>query len=41
MYKRQMPVILQEADYQTWLTAEWDEAAKLVAPFPSQLMAVD
>jgi putative SOS response-associated peptidase YedK len=41
LHPKAMPVILQEADYQKWLTADWAGAAKLVAPFPSQLMAVE
>lgn len=41
LHPKAMPVILAEADYQTWLTAEWDEAKALVTPFPSQLMAVE
>ena len=41
LHPKAMPVILQEADYQAWLTADWAEAAKLVTPFPSQLMAVE
>ena len=40
LHPKAMPVILHEADYQAWLTADWMEAAKLVTPFPSQLMAV-
>lgn len=34
-----MPVILQRADEESWLTAGWSRAARLVEPFPSQLMA--
>jgi putative SOS response-associated peptidase YedK len=40
LHPKAMPVILQEADYAAWLTADWKNAAKLVTPFPSQLMAV-
>lgn len=40
LHPRAMPVILAEADYSAWLTADWEEAVKLVTPFPSQLMAV-
>jgi putative SOS response-associated peptidase YedK len=36
-----MPVILHQDDYDRWLRAEWKEAQKLVAHFPSQLMAMD
>lgn len=41
LHPKAMPVILAEADYQAWLTADWEDAAKLVVPFPSQLMAVE
>ena len=41
LHPKAMPVILQEADYQAWLTADWAEAEALVTPFPSQLMAVE
>lgn len=40
LHPKAMPVILAEADYSAWLTADWEEAAKLAVPFPSQLMAV-
>lgn len=41
LHPKAMPVILHEADYQAWLTADWVEATQLVTPFPSQLMAVE
>ncbi|MFN3619176.1 SOS response-associated peptidase family protein, partial [Sphingorhabdus sp.] len=41
LHPKAMPVILHEADYQAWLTADWAEAAELAVPFPSQLMAVE
>jgi putative SOS response-associated peptidase YedK len=41
LHPKAMPVILHEADYQAWLTADWAEASGLVTPFPSQLMAVE
>lgn len=41
LHPKAMPLILAEADYSAWLTADWEEAAKLVVPFPSQLMAVE
>jgi putative SOS response-associated peptidase YedK len=41
LHPKAMPVILAEADYHRWLTADWDEAKTLVTPFPSQLMAVE
>jgi len=37
---RTMPVILHSEDHERWLRADWKEAQRLVAPFPSQLMAV-
>ena len=40
LHPKAMPVILHEADYAIWLTADWSSAAHLVAAFPSQLMAV-
>ena len=33
-----MPVILDDADYDTWLTGTPDEAAGLLKPFPSDQM---
>ena len=38
VHPKAMPVILDEADYDTWLTAEWQDSARLVATYPSQLM---
>lgn len=35
-----MPLILHPEDHDRWLTAEWRDAARLVTPFPSQLMTV-
>lgn len=40
LHPKAMPVILAEADYQSWLSADWEEASKLAVPFPSQLMDV-
>ena len=37
---RTMPVILHPEDQEGWLRADWKSAQKLVAPFPSQLMAI-
>jgi len=34
------PVILDDADHDLWLSGDWAEAQRLVAPYPSQLMAV-
>jgi putative SOS response-associated peptidase YedK len=41
LHPKAMPVVLHEADYERWLTAEWEQAQRLVVPFPSQLMGVD
>ena len=35
-----MPVLLHAEDHDAWLEADWKQAQKLVAPFPSQLMAM-
>lgn len=35
-----MPMILARDDYERWLTADYDDACALAAPFPSQLMSV-
>ncbi len=40
VHPKAMPVILDESDYDAWLTLPWEEAAKRVASYPSQLMAV-
>lgn len=40
VHPKAMPVILVEADYDRWLTAEWEDVGRLVAAYPSQLMAV-
>lgn len=40
LHPKAMPVILDRQHYAAWLTAEWEEARKLVQPFPSQLMTV-
>lgn len=40
IHPKAMPVILHEEDYDVWLRAPMDEALKLAAPFPSQLMTV-
>ena len=39
VHPKAMPVILHEADHDRWLDAPWPEARKLVAPYPSHLMA--
>ena len=41
LHPKAMPVVLHEADYGAWLSANHAEACALVAPFPSQLMAVE
>lgn len=40
LHPKAMPVILQPEDYEHWLTGSAEEAVKLAAPFPSQLMVV-
>jgi putative SOS response-associated peptidase YedK len=41
VHPKAMPVILHPEDYDRWLTEDWKEAQRLVAPFPSQLMLED
>ncbi|MCW2362888.1 MULTISPECIES: SOS response-associated peptidase [Sphingobium] len=38
---RTMPVILHAEDHGRWLRADWKEAQRLVAPYPSQAMTMD
>ena len=38
VHPKAMPLILHSYDYDRWLTADWNEAQRLVEPFPSQLM---
>lgn len=40
IHPKAMPVILDEDSYDTWLSCDYDNAIKLAAPYPSQLMAV-
>lgn len=40
IHPKAMPVILDEADYDLWLTSDWPAAGRLVAPYPSQLMTI-
>jgi putative SOS response-associated peptidase YedK len=40
LHPKAMPVVLHPDDYDTWLTADYDGACALAAPFPSQLMSV-
>lgn len=41
LHPKAMPVILDESDYDRWMTADWENAKALVDPFPAQLMAVE
>lgn len=41
VHPKAMPLILQPEDWETWLSADWKTACKLVAPFPSQLMRME
>jgi len=40
VHPKAMPVILDEADYDLWLTGPWEEAGILAGAYPSQLMAI-
>jgi len=40
LHPKAMPVILDEADYERWLTCDYDEACSLAQPYPSQLLMV-
>jgi len=40
VHPKAMPVILDEIDYETWLTEDWKNATGLIASYPSQLMAI-
>ncbi len=39
VHPKAMPMILNPWDYDQWLTGDWDDARRLVGPFPSQMMA--
>lgn len=41
IHPKAMPVILHPADYDRWLSVDYNEACSLVAPFPSQLMSIE
>ncbi|TVV69838.1 SOS response-associated peptidase [Sphingomonas solaris] len=41
VHPKAMPVLLHAEDEAAWLTAGWEEAQRLVAPFPTQLMRVE
>ena len=38
VHPKAMPMILHPEDHEAWLGADWKDAQKLVAPYPSQLM---
>ena len=40
LHPKAMPVVLGEADYDGWLSGNYDSACALAVPFPSQLMIV-
>ena len=40
IHPKAMPVILDEGDYDRWLTCDYDHAVALATPYPSQLMVV-
>jgi putative SOS response-associated peptidase YedK len=40
LHPKAMPVILHPDDYDTWLTADYEDACALATPFPSQLMTL-
>lgn len=40
VHPTRMPVILDPADYETWLTGGPDEAAALLRPFPADRMRI-
>ena len=40
LHPKAMPVILHEADYERWLTCDYDEACAMAQPYPSQLMTL-
>ena len=39
-HPKAMPVILDDGDYDGWLSGEYDSVCALAAPYPSQLMTV-
>lgn len=39
-HPKAMPVILHEDDYDTWLSADWQNAKKLQRPFPADEMMI-
>lgn len=41
IHPKAMPVILHDEDEERWLTAPFDEAIELAAPYPAQLMRVE
>ena len=38
IHPKAMPVMLDDEDYDLWLNGSWEQAQRLVAPYPSQLM---
>ena len=40
IHPKAMPVMLDDEDYDLWLNGSWEQAQRLVAPYPSQLMSV-
>jgi putative SOS response-associated peptidase YedK len=40
IHSKAMPVILDPGDYDTWLTASWDEAKSLARPIPADEMRI-
>lgn len=40
LHPKAMPVILQESDYEEWLSGDYADACELAQPYPSQLMTV-
>jgi putative SOS response-associated peptidase YedK len=41
IHPKAMPLVLLREDHEAWLRAPVEEAVKLAAPYPSQLMALD
>lgn len=40
VHPTRMPVILEKADYETWLRGDADQAAGLLRPYPSDKMRI-
>ncbi len=41
IHPKAMPLVLAPEDHDRWLSADWADASQLVAPYPSQLMAME